>query len=161
MTMQHEKQKFLRYYKEVTGEREIDMHKVAAFAKSKGWTMPRPPSDIDLLAKQFADCAQAEMKIDDDTGQPYRVYHAIPVKGSGQMNLFVYVDIDEAPRNQMLKSAVHRREQMVSDGVKLTNDLDHWNRVNPDKEPIQLPMDLTFDIAIRNAADDDSEEQAA
>jgi hypothetical protein len=61
----------------------------------------------------------------------------------------------------MLKSAVHRREQMVSDGVNLTNDLDHWNRVNPDKEPIQLPMDLTFDIEIRKAADESDDDIAA
>ena len=77
------------------------------------------------------------------------------------MNLFVYVDIDEASRNQMWKSAVHRREGMVSDGYNLTNDLDHWNRVNPDAEPIQLPMDLTFDIEIRKASDDGAEEKAA
>jgi hypothetical protein len=150
----------LRHYRDVTGDTELDMHKVAAFAKKSGWKMPQPPSDIDLLAKQFADDAQAEKKIDKETGRPYRVYHAIPAAGA-QMNLFVYVDIEEATRNQMLKSAVHRREQMVSDGVNLTNDLDHWNRVNPDKEPIQLPMDLTFDIEIRKAADESDDDIAA
>jgi hypothetical protein len=160
MATRHERQRFLRHYRDKTGERELDMHKVAAFAKSHGWKMPKPPSDIDLLAKQFAEDAQAERKIDDQTGQPYRVYHAIPIQ-SGQMNLFVYVDIDEASRNQMWKSAVHRREMMVSDGVNLTNDLDHWNRKNPDQEPIQLPMDLSMDIDIRKAADEDGEERAA
>jgi hypothetical protein len=135
------------------------MHKVAAFAKAKGYKMPQPPSDIDLLAKQFAEDAQAEKKVDDLTGRPYRVYHAIPA--GGQLNLFVYVDIDEATRNQMLKSAVQRREQMVSDGLNLTNDLDHWNRVNEDQAPITLPMDLTLDIEIRKAAADGDEEKAA
>ncbi|MFZ0498659.1 MAG: hypothetical protein WAM52_05970 [Steroidobacteraceae bacterium] len=161
MLTKHDRQKFLRFYRDKTGERELDMRKVATLAKGMGWKMPRPKSDIELLAEKFADAAQSEMKMDDDLGQPYRVYHAIPVDGSGQMNLFVYVDIDEASRNQMLKSAVHRREQMVSEGVKLTNDLDHWNRVNPDKDPIQLPMDLAFDIAIRKAADEGDEEKAA
>ena len=33
----------------VTGERDIDMHKVAEFAKKSGWNMPKPPSDIELL----------------------------------------------------------------------------------------------------------------
>ncbi|MGH7110288.1 MAG: hypothetical protein ACREFK_07650, partial [Stellaceae bacterium] len=101
----------------------------------------------------FADDAQAERKYDDKTGKPYRVYHAIPI-GSKQLNLFVYVDIDEATRNQMLKSAVSRREQMVSDGYQLTLDLDHWNSVNIEKEPIILPMDLTLDIDIRKASED-------
>jgi hypothetical protein len=72
----------------------------------------------------------------------------------------VVISIDEANRNQMLKSAVNRREQMVSDGYNLTLDLEHWNRVNPEKEPIELPMDLTLDIEIRRASDDGDEEDA-
>lgn len=159
MTKRQERQRFLRYYKEETGESELDMHKVAAFAKRIGWDMPRPPSDVDMLAKLFADDAQAERKYDDKTGKPYRVYHAIPVN-SGQLNLFVYVDIDEATRSQMLKSAVNRREQMISDGYQLTLDLDHWNSVHASEEPIELPMDLTLDIEIRKASDDKGEEAA-
>ena len=93
------------------------------------------------------------------TGKPYRVYHALPV--NTQLNFFVYVDIDEATRNQMLKSSVNRREQMVSDGYNLTLDLDHWNSVNPAEEPIALRMDLTFDIEIRKAAGDDEEKEAS
>jgi hypothetical protein len=155
MSKRQERQRFIRYYKEMTGEREIEMRKVAEFAKRKGWIMPIPPSDVDLLAKLFADDAQAERKYDEGTGKPYRVYHALPA--SGQLNLFVYFDIDEANRNQMWKSAVNRREQMVSDGYNLTLDLDHWNSVNPDKDSIALPMDLTLDIEIRKAADGDGE----
>lgn len=152
VSKRQERQRFIRHYKDVTGEREIDMHKVAEFAKTMGWKMPVPPSDVDLLANQFADDAQAERKFDQKTGKPYRVYHALPVS-SGQTNLFVYVDIDEATRNQMWRSAVNRREQMVSDGYNLTLDLDHWNSVNPEDEPIALPMDLTLDVEIRKAAD--------
>ena len=86
---------------------------------------------------------------------------AIPV--TGQPSLFNYVDIDEATRNQIWKSSVNRREQMVSDGLNLTLDLDHWNSINPAEEPIQLPMDFTLDIEIRKAADedDDGDEEAA
>ena len=159
MSKRQERQRFIRHYKDVTGEREIDMHKVAEFAKQMGWIMPTPPSDVELLAKLFADDAQAERRYDLGTGKPYRVYHALPA--GGQLNLFVYVDIDEATRNQMLKSAVNRREQMVSDGYNLTLDLDHWNNVNADKEPIALPMDLTLDIEIRKAAEDDEGDAAA
>ena len=84
-----------------------------------------------------------------------RVYHAIPA--SGQPSLFNYVDIDEANRRQMHMSSVNRREQMVSDGLNLTLDLDHWNSINPTEAPIALPMDLTLDIEIRKAADDEEE----
>lgn len=153
MSKRQERQRFIRHYKDVTGATEIDMHEVAKFAKRMGWDMPKPPSDVDMLAKLFAEDAQAERRYDDDTRKPYRAYHALPV--SGQPSLFVYIDIDDATRNQMQKSAVNRREQMVSDGYQLTLDLDHWNKINPDQEPIVLPMDLTLDIDIRKASDDE------
>jgi hypothetical protein len=147
MSKRQERQRFIRHYKEKTGEAEIDMHKVAEMAKRMGWEMPKPLSDVEMLAKLFA-------------GKPYRAYQAIPVHVPGQLNLFVYVDTDEATRPQMQKSAVNRREQMVTDGYNLQLDLDHWNRINPDKEQIDLPMDLTLDIEIRKAADDDEEDAA-
>ncbi|MGH2508090.1 MAG: hypothetical protein ACRDHZ_11900, partial [Ktedonobacteraceae bacterium] len=53
MSKRQERQRFIRHYKDVTGGHEIDMHKVAEFAKKMGWAMPRPPSDIELLAKLF------------------------------------------------------------------------------------------------------------
>jgi hypothetical protein len=49
---------------------------------------------------------------------------------------------------------------MVGDGLQLTLDIMHWNSVNADKEPIDLPMDLTFDIELRLNAPDDDEEAA-
>ena len=152
MSKRQERQRFIRHYKDETGERELDMRKVAEFAKRMGWNMPVPPSDIELLARQFTEAATEERRHDTKTGKPYRVYQAIPV--TGQLSLFNYVDIDEATRKQMLMSAVNRREQMVSDGVNLTLDLDHWNDVNPDDQPIVLPMDLAFDIELRKAADE-------
>lgn len=158
MSKRQERQRFIRHYKEVTGESEIDMHKVAAYAKRIGWNMPTPPSDVDMLAKLFADDAQAERKYDKETGKPYRAYQAIPVQ-SGQLNLFVYVDTDEATRTQMQKSTVHRREQMVTDAYTLVLDVEHWNRVHPTEEPIQLPLDLTFDVELRKAADDESDDE--
>ena len=157
MSKRQERQRFLRHYKEVTGEQEIDMHKVAAFAKSHGWKMPMPPSDVDMLAKLFADDAQAERKYDKQTGKPYRAYQAIPVHPR-QLNLFVYVDTDEATRSQMLKSTNHRREQIVTDAYTLTLDLDHWHSINPTEEQIALPLDLTFDVELRKAADEDNSE---
>lgn len=105
------------------------------------------------MTKQFTAAAHEERRYDKKTRKPYRVYHALPV--SGQPNLFYYVDIDEADRRQMLKSSIHRREQMISDGVNLIQDVDHWNRINPDQSPIQMEMDLTLDIQIRQAADEE------
>jgi hypothetical protein len=160
MSKREERQRFIRHYKDVKGEQEIDMHKVAAYAKSVGWKMPTPPSDVDMLAKLLAEDAQAERRHDKQTGKPYRAYQAIPVP-SGQLNLFVYVDTDEATRPQMKKSTMHRREQIVTDAYSLTLDLDHWHSIHPSEEQIELPLDLTFDVELRKAAEDDDSDKAA
>jgi hypothetical protein len=159
MSKKKEMQRFIRYYKDETGEVEVDMHKVAEFAAQKGWPLPKPPSVLDLLAKQFSDAAREEMRYDTKTGKPYRANHAIPVQ-NGQLSFFVWIDIDEAPRLQMVKSLVNRREQMVGDGVQLTLDADHWNSIHPDESPIQLPMDLTLDIEWRKNAPEDDDKAA-
>ncbi len=57
----------------------------------------------------------------------------------------------------MRASLVMRREQMVDDGLQLTFDYEHWNSIRSPEEHIELPMDLSFDIALRRAAMDDDE----
>jgi len=159
MSKRQEMQRFIRYYKEQTGATEVDMHKVAAFAQQTGWKMPIPPSPLDMLAKQFTQAASEETEYDEDTGKPFRVYHAIPA-GNGQLGLFHYVTMADAKRPQMLKAAVMRREQMVRDGLQLTLDLERWNKINPAEEPIVLPMDMTLDIEIAKHADDEEDKAA-
>jgi|SRR5665213_2471590 len=148
MSKKQDMQRIIRAYKDETGEREVDMHQVAIYAHRKGWPLPIPRSPIDMLTKEFQSAAHDAIDYDKETGHPYRLYHAVPVK-NGDVSLFVYVDINEAPRHSMLKSLVNRREQMVSDGVQLTFDMEHWNNMNPKADPIALPMDLTLDIEWR------------
>jgi hypothetical protein len=156
-------QRLIRHYKDETGITDVDMKEVAKFAVSKGWPMPVPKSPLDLLAKQFTNAARQEIRHDDDTGRPYRANHSFPHK-QGNETLHLWIDIDDkaTTRKKMQKSLTLRREQMVGDGLQLTYDADHWNASHPDEEPIQLEMDLSFDIELRkNAADADDEEDAA
>lgn len=161
MSKKHEMQRLIRLYKEETSETELDMRKVAKWAAGKGWPLPTPPNPLDLLTKEFTSAAREKIEYDKTTGNPYRVYHALKVsQGGTQLHLFV--DIEEATRQQMLVSLVNRREQMVSDGVMLTYDQEHWNANHADEDPIQLPMDLAFDIELRkNAPKPEDEEDAA
>lgn len=151
MKKDSEMQKFIRYYKQVTGDKEVDMHKVAELAATMGWALPVPSDPLALLAKQFSKAARQEIRHDKRTGRPYRVNHAFVPDGK---QTTLWVDIDEAPRKHMLKSAVTRREQMVGDALQLTLDLEHWNNSNPAQEPIQLPMDLTDDVLWRLNGED-------
>ncbi len=149
-------QRMMRLYKEETGERELDMHKVASFCESKGWPLPRPSSPLDLLAQKLSAAAREEIRYDKSTKKPYRVHH--PYTNDQQLTL--WIDIDEAPRKPMVKSVNKRREQMVSDGVQLTFDVQHWNRINPKEEPIPADMDLTDEVQWRINAPDEEDEAA-
>jgi hypothetical protein len=144
-------QKIIRHYKEVTGKKEVDMHEVTAWAVAKGWPLPTPISPIDRLTKEFSKAAREEVRKDPTTGRPYRANHAFSPDG----NRTLWIDIDEAPRGPMWKSAVTRREQMVGDALQLSLDLDHWNSIHPDDEPIVLPLDLTDDVEWRKNGEDD------
>lgn len=157
MSKKRDMQRLIRAYRDETGKREIDMKEVAKWAVGKGWPLPTPRNPIDILAQNFAEAAREETRRDKKSGRPYRANHSFPIVQGGQQ-LHLWIDIDEAERGPMLKSAVTRREQMVGDGLQLTLDLMHWNTVNSDKEPIELPMDLSFDVALRlHAPDEDGE----
>ena len=157
MSKKHEMQRLIRAYKDETGNREIDMKEVAKWMVSKGWPLPVPRNPLDLLAQQLSDAAREETRRDKVTGRPYRANHHVQDWRCGKQYDF-WIDIDEAERGPMLKSAVMRREQMIGDGLQLTLDLMHWNSANPDNEPIDLPMDLTFDIELRLHAPDEGDE---
>lgn len=150
---QREMQHLILEWKRVSGKVEIDMHAVAAFAASKGWPIPQPISGIDRLAREFSKSAREETRQDAKTGHPYRVYHAFPADGNGQGML--WIDIDEAPRHIMAKSAVMRREQVIGDMLQLYLDLEHWNRVNTNVDPIVLITDVTEDIQERLSGPDE------
>ncbi len=137
-------QQIIKQYKAETGEMEVDMHKVAEYAIGKGWPLPKPKNALEILTADFTQAAREEINLDEITKQPYRVNHAHQI---GQLTF--WIDINEAPREPMRKSLIARREQMVGDGLQLTLDTDHWNRIHPNEEPIQIPLDFTEDVQWR------------
>ena len=149
-TRQREVNHIIEEWKNETQRTEIDMPAVAAYAASKGWPIPPPISGLERLAKEFSQVAREVTRQDGKTGHEYRVYHAVRIGGSSQ-GVF-WIDIDEAPRKHMVKTAYDRREQVIGDMVQLTLDLQHWNRVNPTEEPIVLQTDVTPDVNERLAS---------
>lgn len=164
MSKAEERQRLIRQYQDETGETELDMTKVVAYAVKLGWPLPKPKDPMDILIKEFSDSARQKYDKDKTTGRPYRVYHAVPAQDARGQGLFFWVDIND-PRTtakNFRKSAVMRREQMVDDGVQLSLDLDHWNSIRPPEDHVTLPMDISPDIEWRkNAMDDDDDKKAA
>ena len=80
-------------------------------------------------------------------------------------NYSLWFDIDDTDttRKKMQINVTQRHEQMVGDGLQLKRDADHWNRINPEEEPIQPELDLTFSVKLREhyvdeGADPDEDE---
>lgn len=154
MTRVAERQRFIRYWQEQTGEAEIDMQAVAKLALDMGWTAPPPVSAEDRLAKEFKNAARQDIRRDSKTGMPYRGYHAVPKPSTdGQMS-FSYMDIDDpkATPSNFRKACVMRREQTVDDMLQLVLDQTHWNDTRPEQQVEILPTDLGFDVELRLAS---------
>ncbi len=145
-------QAFIRFFQEKTGNPEIDMKDVAAEAIKMGWELPQPKTPEEILAHEFSRAARELTEQDGKTGRPYRVYHAIS-QGQGTF----WVEIDSAPRKHMAKAVTQRREQSVGDIYQAVLDLDHWNRVHSNQEPIPYETDFTMDIELRKNVQEDEQ----
>jgi len=151
-------QKLIALYRIKTGETELDPVKIAEFAVKNGVKLPPPTDPMKLLVRQVSQAAREEMRIDKETGRPYRAYHSLPIQ-QGEETLFVWVDMDDATRPQMVRSSNRRREHVVGELVQLDLDLEHWAAINPLVEPIELEKDFTLDVEWRKAAEEEDEDE--
>lgn len=148
MSKHSDLQKYARLYRQETGNHEVDARKLAEWLLQRGYPEPTPISSVDRIAKDVSAALREETRIDEATGEAYRANHVYTVVRDGsQLNL--WVDIDEASREPMHASLTMRREQIVGDICQLTFDADHWNRINPHEEPIQIEPDFALDLALR------------
>lgn len=154
---------FIRYYKSLKNEQEVQMRDVAALAQQMGWKMPVPPDPLDMLAKQFAEAAGEETRVDKETKRVYKANLAITERTKDGRQLTLWIDVDEnPPRHRMAKALNLYREQMVAEAVIGKNTADHWNRNNPDQIPPPFVTDLTEDVNERLAiSPNDEDEQVA
>ena len=147
-------QKMIAAYVDQTGETEWDMAKIAAWLERMGWRMPRPRSAVELLEEDLRRAARDARRVDSD-GTSYRPYHAVTETLPGGKQLVLWFDLDRASRKRVVKSLGQRREQMVGDAMALVTTADHWNRLHPDEEPIQMELDFEPDVLWKRAAAND------
>jgi len=146
------RQTFIRYFRRKTRKLEVNMHEVAEMAAKMGWTLPKPASPMDLFAKQFSDAAREETRVDKETKQPYKANLAYTKRLPNGAQLWLWFDVDEASRPQMVKGLHLYREQMVGEAVIGVNTASHWSRRNPDQPSLPFVTDLTDDVREREKA---------
>jgi len=134
---------FDQYRQEVSND-PADLRDVGTWAITKGLWKPRPVDMAASFAREMADCLREEMRTD-KAGRRYRAKIAAKVVKGG-LPLFVWADIDDAPRSHVEKGIQQKRQQLVADGFRLRMDVDHYNWAHPAEEQLPLILDITDDV---------------
>jgi len=134
---------FRRYTKEVSAD-PADLKEVGQWAMENGLWKPHPADIQARFASDMADALREEYRTDPE-GRRYRAKHAVRKWKNGRQMSF-WADIDSAPREHMLQAFGQRRRQIVGDCHQLRLDVDHYNSVRTDEEPIQLVLDFSEDV---------------
>lgn len=137
-------------YTEERGDAPVSLDEVAAWAISKGLFVPAPRDVVKLCRDALADGLRQERRLD-DKGRRYRAKHSVRTTVGGEQ-LSLWADIDSAPRSFMEKSFSQRRKSIGDDCFQIKQDVDHYNDVNLDQEPLQIVLDFTDDVAEMEAA---------
>lgn len=111
--------------------------------------------DVDPLAKVSEDMAAAlrDEHATDGDGRRYRVNHAVRLtKGGVQFTMWAIMK--DAPRDHMQRAFIQRREQIVGDCSQLDTDVQAYNAMNDDQEPIPMLFDFRDDVEERRYWDE-------
>lgn len=135
-------------------------YEVATWAVSKGLLEVPQVDPMAVLSDQLGSALRNEYAKDPKTGRRYRKNHAVRYYRNG-VQLALWAELETAPRSHMLRAFQQRRKQIVGDCVQLKADVDVYNGMHVDKEPIQLVLDFTDDVAEIEAVGDDIDDEAA
>jgi hypothetical protein len=138
-------QRIWRAYEDAGNPTPATSREVARWAIDNHlWEPPRAYDPIDQCAEDLARAWREEYRVD-DKGRRYRAKHAVRVTKGGAQFAF-WADMDTAPAAHVHKAIAQRRQQIVGDCYQLKVDVDHFNDIRGDAEPIQLILDFTIDV---------------
>ncbi len=142
-------QELVREYRESGLPWPAESDQIARWAIAKRKWAPRPETVERRLAKMLSRAMRDEM-FRDPQGRRVRRKHAIPgsrVTADGVVTQYVlWVDIQDADRDQIHTAFQFRRDQASGDCKQLAKDLDSYNDNYNKKEPIALSFDFTKDV---------------
>lgn len=117
---------------------------IAAWAIKSGLWEPKPSDIIKQCAEDLSRALREEHKTYKD-GKRYRTKHVVRIKKDGKQ-LYLWEDMRTASKSHMQKAISQRRRQIVGDCHQLAVDVDVYNDMNPDQDPLQLILDFTDDV---------------
>lgn len=144
-SMSEQLQRIFELYRQEVRPDPVSLGDVAAWAMQKGLYKPQVKDVIKIFCDDMARSLRQEKRVDAH-GREYRAKHCIKKIIEGKQ-LVLWADIDSAPRGFMKESFQNRRRAIIGDCHQLKQDVDHYNDINPDTQPIQLVLDFTDDVA--------------
>lgn len=152
-TYTEELQRFWGLYREAGHQDSPTAKDVASWAYEQGLWKPRVSDVVEVLAEDLARAWREDYDTD-AKGRRYRKKHPVRVTKDGRQ-LYLWEDMDTAPREHMQMAFAQRRQQIVGDCVQLRVDVDAYNDKNPSEKPLQLVLDFEDDVAEHFLGDDE------
>jgi hypothetical protein len=137
-------------YEKHSGHLPASAREAATWAVQRGLIQLPDVDPYDVLADDMARALREEYATD-KKGRRYRVNHAVRITRRG-VQYTMWAMLQTAPREHIQKAFIQRREQVVGDLVQLATDVEVYNDMSKNAEPIQLILDFTADVEERRAA---------
>lgn len=131
-------------YQAEHGDIPISSREAVDWGVAKGLLSVPKVDPLDKLAEDMSTALREEYRTDKH-GRRYRVNHAVRITKYG-VQYTIWGVIDHSDREFMGRSYAQRRKQIVGDCLQLKTDVDVYNDMNPEQEPIQVVLNFTDDV---------------
>lgn len=159
MTYKQSMQDIWKLYEKEHDAEPLSIGECFEWAKRKRLWAPKPLDVAKIFNREMADALRDETRID-SSGREYRARHCVR-KSAGGVQLSLWGDIDKVSRGFFEESLQQRRKGLVDSGYKMKMDVDHFNEFRSPEAPIALVLDITDDVADREAFERDDEDDEA
>ena len=139
-------------YEEEHGYLPATAREACMWGVSQGMIGAPEYDPYDRLAADMSRALRGEYATD-RMGRRYRRNHAVRVTKGGVQYTF-WAILGHSAREHMHKAFIQRREQIVGDCFQLATDVEVYNEMNKNQEPIQIPMDFRDDVEERKLWND-------
>ena len=137
-------QRIWHKYQAENGDIPISAREAVDWGVAKGLLSVPEVDPLDKLAEDMSSALREEYRTD-KYGRRYRVNHALRITKYG-VQYTIWGVMDHSDRDFMERSYANRRKQIVGDCLQLKTDVDVYNDMNPEQEPIQVVLNFTDDV---------------
>lgn len=143
---QKELQRLCVHYQEETGTLDFQPAVIAKWAKGRGYDMPVPPTDVELLTYLLTKAALSERRKDRKDRKIPLLYRANLVfrklvKGEWR-KLYFDADGPAATFDKIMESFHSRRELALKILASAAATVEHFFRTHPTQERVQLDLGI-------------------